>query len=69
MLPLKEGAMLDRCPTCGKTTGTLMETHPDRPGLMQILSGESSEAHRIIVTIALCVIVVLAIVATEALFR
>ncbi len=47
--------MLDRCPTCGKTTGTLMETHPDRPGLMQILSGESTEAHRIIVTIALCV--------------
>ena len=61
--------MLDRCPTCGKTTGTLMETHPDRTGLIQILSGESTEAHRIIVTIALCVIVVLAIVATEALFR
>jgi hypothetical protein len=36
---------------------------------MQILSGESTEAHRIIVTIALCVIFVLAIVATEALFR
>jgi hypothetical protein len=53
--------MLERCPTCGKTTGTLMETHPDRPGLMQILSGENGEAQRIIVTIAL------AIVATEAL--
>ena len=61
--------MLDRCPTCGKTTGTLMESHPDRPGLIQILSGEASEVQRILVTIALCVIVVLAIVATEALFR
>jgi hypothetical protein len=61
--------MLDQCPTCGKTTGTLMESHPDRPGLIQILSGESSEMYRIIVTVALCVIVVLAIVATEAVFR
>ena len=31
--------MLDRCPTCGKTTGTLMEVHPDKPGLIEILSG------------------------------
>ena len=61
--------MLDQCPTCGKTTGTLMESHPDRPGLIQILSGESTETFRIIVTIALCVIVALAIVATEAVFR
>ena len=57
--------MLDRCPTCGKTTGTLMETHADRPGLMQILQGESGEAQRIIVTVALCIVVALAIVATE----
>ena len=61
--------MLDRCPTCGKTTGTLMETHPDRPGLFEILRGESTEAHRIMVTIALCVIVTLAIVGAEAVFR
>jgi len=61
--------MLDRCPTCGKTTGTLMESHPDRPGLIQILTGESTESYRIIVTIALCVIVSLAIVATEAVLR
>jgi hypothetical protein len=61
--------MLDRCPQCGKTTGTLMETHADRPGLIQILTGESTEAHRIMVTIALCIIVSLAIVATEAVFR
>lgn len=60
--------MLDRCPTCGKTTGTLMESHPERPGLLQILSGESTEVHRIMVTVALCVIVTLAIVATEAVF-
>jgi hypothetical protein len=65
---LKEEAMLDRCPTCGKTTGTLMESHPDRPGLIQILSGESGEAHRIFVTIALCVLVTLAIVGAEAVF-
>jgi hypothetical protein len=66
--PAKEEAMLDRCPTCGKTTGTLMESHPDRPGLIQILSGESGEAHRIFVTIALCVLVTLAIVGAEAVF-
>ena len=59
--------MLDRCPTCGKTTGTLMETRADRPGLMQILQGESGEAQRIMVTVALCIVVALAIVATEAL--
>lgn len=46
-----------------------METHADRPGLLQILMGESNEAHRIMVTIALCVIVSLVIVATEAVFR
>lgn len=61
--------MLDRCPTCGKTTGTLMESHPEQPGLLAILRGESTEAHRIMLTIALCVLVSLAIVATEALFR
>jgi hypothetical protein len=66
---VKERAMLDRCPTCGKTTGTLMESRPDQPGLLQILRGESTEAHRIIITIALCVLVSLAIVATEAVFR
>jgi hypothetical protein len=46
-----------------------METHADQPGLFEILSGESTEAHRIFVTIALCVLVSLAIVGTEALFR
>ncbi|HYB26731.1 MAG TPA: hypothetical protein VEF89_08975 [Solirubrobacteraceae bacterium] len=42
--------------------------HPDRPGLIQILSGESTETLRIFVTIALCVIVTLAIVGAEAVF-
>ena len=60
--------MLERCPTCGKTTGTLMESDPERPGLLAILRGESTEAHRIMVTIAVCVIVSLVIVATEAVF-
>ncbi|HUA45396.1 MAG TPA: hypothetical protein VMA77_09235 [Solirubrobacteraceae bacterium] len=45
-----------------------MEMHPDRPGLIQILTGESTETHRIFVTIALCVIVTLAIVGAEAVF-
>jgi hypothetical protein len=61
--------MLERCPTCGKTIGTLMESHPDKPDVIEILSGETSDAHRIAVTIALCVIVALAIVTTEVLFR
>jgi hypothetical protein len=46
-----------------------MEMHPDRPGLTEILSGESTEAQRIFVTIALCVLVTLLIVGGEALFR
>jgi hypothetical protein len=33
--------MLDRCPTCGKTIGTLMESHADKPGVIEILSGRS----------------------------
>ncbi len=61
--------MLDRCPTCGKTIGTMMESHPDKPGLLEILSGASGDAYRIIVTVALCAIFAVALVATEALFR
>jgi hypothetical protein len=33
------------------------------------MSGETTNAHRIIVTIALCLLATLAIVATEVLFR
>jgi hypothetical protein len=61
--------MLDRCPTCGKTTGTLMESHPDKPGLVDILSGRATEVGRIVLTLAVCMLFVLALVATEALFR
>ena len=61
--------MLDRCPTCGKTIGTLMESHPDKPGLLEILSGGTTEAHRVTLTIAVCVLVTLAIVATQAVFH
>ena len=61
--------MLERCPTCGKTMGTMMESHPDKPGVVEILSGERGDTHRIVLTVALCVIAVLAIVATEMLFR
>lgn len=65
----KEGDMLDRCPTCGRTTGTLMEMNPDSPGLIEILTDERRIARRVAVTIALCVLAALAIVATEMLFR
>jgi hypothetical protein len=46
-----------------------MESHPDQPGLMDILAGRSTEVSRILLTIAVCVLFVLALVATEALFR
>jgi hypothetical protein len=68
-IELQEGAMLERCPTCGKTIGTMMESHPDKPGVIDILSGKRGDAHKIILTIAFCMIAVLAIVATEMLFR
>jgi hypothetical protein len=61
--------MLDRCPTCGKTTGTLMEAHPDKPGLIQILTGEAGEFSRVLVTFAVCVLFVLLVVGAEALIR
>jgi hypothetical protein len=61
--------MLDRCPTCGKTIGTLMESHPDKPGLIEILQGGAGESTRIFVTIAVCVLFVLIVVGAEALFR
>jgi hypothetical protein len=61
--------MLERCPTCGKTIGTLMESHPDKPGLIELLRGEGTEAQRIVLTIAVCLLFALALVATEALFR
>ena len=61
--------MLERCPTCGKTIGTLMESHPNKPGLIEILSSDRNEPQRIVVIAALCLLAVLAIVATELIFR
>lgn len=60
--------MLDRCPTCGKTIGTLMETHPDKPGLIEILSGGAGEFMRVIVTVAVCLLFVLLVVGAESVF-
>ena len=60
--------MLDRCPTCGRTTGTLMEIHPDKPGLVDMLTDEHNLARRVLVTIAVCMLAVLAVTATVTLF-
>jgi hypothetical protein len=46
-----------------------MESHPDKPGMLEILTGNTTDTHRIMLTIALCVLVSLAIVATEAIFH
>ena len=61
--------MLERCPTCGKTIGTLMESHPEKPGMIGIMSGDAGDVPRILLTIALCVLAVLAIVSAEVVFR
>ena len=62
--------MLERCPACGKTIGTLMESDPDNPGLIEILAGETNnQGARTALTVALCVLLVLAAVATEAVLR
>ena len=57
---------IDRCPTCGRSTGTLMQQHPDAPGLLESLRGEGGELRRVLVTIALCVLVVLLITGGRA---
>ena len=43
--------MLERCPTCRKTIGTLMESDPDKPGLIEILAGETHQGARIALTV------------------
>jgi hypothetical protein len=60
--------MLDRCPTCGRTTGTLMEMHPDKPGLIDMLTDEHQLARRVVVTIAMCLLATLAVAATIQIF-
>ena len=61
--------MLERCPTCGKTIGTLMESDPDNPGLIEIIAGKTHQGAQIAFTVALCLLLVLAAVATEAVLR
>jgi hypothetical protein len=46
-----------------------MEVHPDKPGLIEILTGEAGEFMRILLTIAVCLLFVLIVVGAEALFR
>jgi len=46
-----------------------MESDPDKPGLIEILAGETHQGARIALTGALCLLLVLAAVATEAVLR
>ena len=61
--------MLERCPTCEKAIGTLMESDPDKPGLIEIVAGETHQgctdrSHR-----RLRLLLVFAAVATDAVLR
>lgn len=58
--------MSDPCPTCGRPRGTLMQHNPEAPGLLASLRGEGGEVRRVLVTVALCVLVVLALTAGHA---
>jgi len=47
-----------------------MESDPDNPGLIEILAGETNnQGARTALTVALCLLLVLAAVATEAVLR
>ena len=46
-----------------------MESDPDKPCLIEILAGEADQGARIALTVALCLLLVLAAVATEAVLR
>jgi hypothetical protein len=64
--------MLDRCPTCGKTTGTLMESHPGNPGLLDLwrawIEGQRDPTILLAVFGSLILLALLA-VGTETLLR
>lgn len=47
----------------------LMESDSEKPGLIEILSGQPNQGPRIAPTVALPVLLVLAAVATEAVLR
>jgi hypothetical protein len=49
--------------------GTLMESDPDKPGLIEIIAGKTHQGAQIAFTVALCLLLVLAAVATEAVLR
>lgn len=59
--------MTERCRECGRPLGYLMQEHHDKPGLIDSLRGEGGEAWRVFVTIAVCVLVVLAITGASQL--
>lgn len=46
-----------------------MQHNPDAPGLLPSLRGEGGERRRVFVTIALCVLVVLALTCGHAVLR
>jgi hypothetical protein len=52
---------MDRCRECGRPLGYLMQENHDKPGLMGSLKGEGGETWRVFVTVALCLLVVLAV--------
>jgi hypothetical protein len=64
--------MLDRCPTCGKTIGTLMESHPDKPGLVDLwrawIDGQR-DAMTVIAVMGSLVLLALLAVGAETIFR
>lgn len=59
---------LGRCPHCGRATGTLMQSHPDAPGLMAILRGHEGPIKRWVMTLALTLLAIPAVTATDLLF-
>jgi hypothetical protein len=70
--PLKEEAMLDRCPTCGKTVGTLMESHPDTPGLVDLWRAWFEGQRDTMTVLAVAgsmLLLTLLVIGAEALFR
>lgn len=46
-----------------------MESDPDQAGVIEILSGQANPGPRIALSVALCVLLVLAAVATETVLR
>jgi hypothetical protein len=64
--------MLDRCPTCGKTIGTLLESHPDTPGLVDLwrawIEGQR-DAMTLLAVFGSLILLALLAVGAEALLR